>query len=256
MKFIKNTAQLTLLALSASCLITLSAAAEQNDMKAEKSSQPTANDKDMTRASLVDYFVYEGEQSRLLRDANQTFLRVREQENNASLKSLLPKAKCVAVFPRVTKAAVLIGGSHGDGVASCRTEDGNWSQVSFLDLYKMSFGTELGVKGTELVMLFMSESAEEELKSGQISFGANMTGVAGSSDVGLSESTIEDDVALYSSSGGLFAGIGLDGTYLKVDTSELEDFYKEPVTQVSVLTTYNKKGKVEEVDALIRTIEQ
>jgi len=36
-------------------------------------------------------------------------------------------AKCIAVIPSMVKIAVGFGGSHGKGVATCRTESGAWS---------------------------------------------------------------------------------------------------------------------------------
>jgi lipid-binding SYLF domain-containing protein len=40
---------------------------------------------------------------------------------------VMSDAKCVAVIPSMVKIAVGIGGSHGKGVATCRTESGMWS---------------------------------------------------------------------------------------------------------------------------------
>ena len=40
---------------------------------------------------------------------------------------VMSDAKCVAVIPSMVKIAVGFGGSHGKGVATCRTEDGRWS---------------------------------------------------------------------------------------------------------------------------------
>jgi len=36
-------------------------------------------------------------------------------------------AKCIAVIPSMVKIAIGFGGSHGKGVATCRTEGGTWS---------------------------------------------------------------------------------------------------------------------------------
>jgi lipid-binding SYLF domain-containing protein len=40
---------------------------------------------------------------------------------------VMSDAKCVAVIPSMVKVAVGFGGSHGKGVATCRTESGLWS---------------------------------------------------------------------------------------------------------------------------------
>jgi len=48
-------------------------------------------------------------------------------------RSLLAKAECIAVFPKVLKAGFILGGSGGRGVASCRTPTG-WSAPAYFEI--------------------------------------------------------------------------------------------------------------------------
>src|SRR5437762_460951 len=45
-------------------------------------------------------------------------------------QEVLEHAKCVAVVPNMLKGGFVLGGSHGKGVATCRTENG-WSAPAF-----------------------------------------------------------------------------------------------------------------------------
>ena len=49
------------------------------------------------------------------------------------------KAQCVLVVPSYKKGAFLVGGQYGQGIATCRTENG-WSAPAFIQLTGASFG--------------------------------------------------------------------------------------------------------------------
>jgi lipid-binding SYLF domain-containing protein len=53
-------------------------------------------------------------------------------------------AKCVAVVPSLVKIAVGFGGSHGKGIATCRTEGGSWSAPAPITITGGSWGLQLG----------------------------------------------------------------------------------------------------------------
>jgi lipid-binding SYLF domain-containing protein len=43
---------------------------------------------------------------------------------------VMSDSKCIAVIPSMVKVAVGFGGSHGKGVATCRTGSGHWSAAA------------------------------------------------------------------------------------------------------------------------------
>src|SRR6266849_543238 len=62
-------------------------------------------------------------------------------------------AKCVAVIPSMVKIAIGFGGSHGKGVATCRTENGKWSAPAPITITGGSWGLQLGGQAVDLVMV-------------------------------------------------------------------------------------------------------
>jgi len=44
---------------------------------------------------------------------------------------VLEDAKCIAVVPGLKQAGFIVGGHHGDGVATCKLTNGRWSPRSF-----------------------------------------------------------------------------------------------------------------------------
>src|SRR4029453_15084134 len=63
--------------------------------------------------------------------AAQAFAAIMQVPDKAIPQDLLSRAKAVAVFPRVIKVAVTVGGDGGRGVVSRHTEAG-WGDPVFL----------------------------------------------------------------------------------------------------------------------------
>src|SRR5579863_4672859 len=70
---------------------------------------------------------------------------------------VMSDAKCVAVIPSMVKIAVGFGGSHGKGVATCRTEDGRWSAPAPITITGGSWGLQLGGQADDLVMVVTND---------------------------------------------------------------------------------------------------
>src|SRR5947209_6103550 len=64
---------------------------------------------------------------------------------------VMNEAKCIAVIPSMVKVAIGFGGSHGKGVATCRTENGKWSSPEPITSTGGSGGLRLGVQAAVLV---------------------------------------------------------------------------------------------------------
>lgn len=71
----------------------------------------------------------------------------------------LAHAKEARVFPRVTKARLILGGPGGNGVLVARQPDGSWSAPAFYSLGGGSAGAQIGFQQAEVVLCFMSELA-------------------------------------------------------------------------------------------------
>jgi SH3 domain-containing YSC84-like protein 1 len=112
-------------------------------------------------------------------------------ENMSSSKeiphSLLRHAKCVAVIPSLTKAGLIVGGEHGNGVISCRTSSG-WSAPGFITMTGGSIGLQAGGEHKDIVLL-MNEQGEEMLNKGHWDLGAEAVAAGPSGGAGGSEDT-------------------------------------------------------------------
>ena len=144
---------------------------------------------------------------------------------------LLQRAYAVAVVPDVIKVGLGIGGRRGKGVMVVRRDSGAWSNPVFVNLTGGSFGFQVGVQSTDVVLVFTSRQSIEGIVGGKITLGADAAVAAG--PVGRQSSAATDigltaQVYSYSRSSGLFAGVALDGSAMTIDSRSNEAFYAKP----------------------------
>jgi len=152
-------------------------------------------------------------------------------------RDILDKAECVAVFPSVIKAGLLIGGQGGRGVVSCRTAAG-WSAPAYFNLGGGSVGLQIGAQSTDFVMLFMNQNGLNSLLSDKFTLGADASvaaGPVGRQAGAATDAKLNAEILSYSRSKGLFAGLELKGVVIKPSKDDMRDVYGDGVTAKEVL---------------------
>jgi SH3 domain-containing YSC84-like protein 1 len=155
---------------------------------------------------------------------------------------VMSKAKCLAVIPSMVKIAVGFGGSHGKGVATCRTANG-WSAPAPITITGGSWGLQLGGQAVDLVMVVMNQAGMEHLLSSKFKLGADASAAAGpvGRDAGAdTDIKMKSEVLTYSRARGLFAGVDLNGAALTQDKDETHLLYGKFVPFTDILN-----GRVE-----------
>lgn len=138
-------------------------------------------------------------------------------------QDLLDKAECVIVFPSVKKVAMGVGGSYGRGAMTCRTGDdytGPWSAPVLYALEGASIGFQLGGQATDFVLLVMNDRGASSVLTSKVKLGADASAAAGPKGRTAGASTdavMRAEMLTYSRSRGLFAGVSLEGSTLRVD---------------------------------------
>lgn len=140
---------------------------------------------------------------------------------------IMNDAKCVAVIPSMVRIAVGFGGSHGKGVATCRTAHG-WSAPAPITITGGSWGLQLGGEAVDLVMIITNDQGMQHLLSSKFKLGADASAAAG--PVGRTTGADTDwkmkaEVLTYSRSRGIFAGIDLSGSAITQDKDETRLLY-------------------------------
>ncbi len=160
---------------------------------------------------------------------------------------VMSDAKCIAVIPSMVKIAIGFGGSHGKGVATCRTENGHWSAPAPITISGGSWGLQLGGQAVDLVMVVTNDDGMQHLLSSKFKLGADASAAAG--PVGRNAGADTDwkmkaEVLTYSRARGLFAGIDLSGSVIEQDKDETRILYGRFVPFSDILN-----GKVQPKEA-------
>ena len=148
-------------------------------------------------------------------------------------ENLLARAQCVVTIPHMKKGAFIVGVSHGAGFASCRTASG-WSAPSPISLSGGSVGLQAGGQETDVVMLFMSPKAHNQLLSSGFKLGAGTSVQAGPVGAGAQTGPAAD-VYTYLRKNGAFAGASISGSDLGQDNDATKVLYGTSIPQGDIL---------------------
>jgi SH3 domain-containing YSC84-like protein 1 len=160
---------------------------------------------------------------RMVDDTAATYKDMVKGLHGAVPNSVLTAARCIAVLPRVLTGAFVVGGTHGEGLASCRNGEAGWSQPAPVALNQGSIGLQAGVKSADLVFFFMTKEAEEALKKGAFTVGADLSVVGGNFDAGSALSSAA--VIVYARAEGVYAGASVNGSQFGKNQANLDSFY-------------------------------
>ena len=172
-----------------------------------------------------------------LRHTADTLKEIMATPEKGIPRGLLDHSQCIVIVPGMKKAAFVVGGEYGRGFASCRAGAG-WSGPAAIRMGGGSFGLQLGVDSTDLVLLVMNKRGLNHMLSDKFTIGADATAAAG--PVGR-DAKADTDVLLnaeilsWSRTKGLFAGVALNGTWVQSDKTENEKLYGKPTHHRDIL---------------------
>ncbi|MFN7930789.1 MAG: lipid-binding SYLF domain-containing protein [Blastocatellia bacterium] len=135
-------------------------------------------------------------------------------------QGVLNRSDCVAVIPSLKKGGLTFGGHWGRGVMSCRYDNKSWSPPVFFTVTGGSFGLQIGLQVTDLVMMISNRSGADALLGNKLELGASAgaTALMMGRHAGISSDMLMNSrVVSYARSRGLFAGVELKGAYFRPD---------------------------------------
>jgi lipid-binding SYLF domain-containing protein len=155
-------------------------------------------------------------------------------------QDLLDGCQCVAVIPSMKKGAFIFGGNYGKGAISCRTDNGNgpWSAPSMIMISGGSFGLQIGVQATDLVLVVMNLSGVESLLDTKFTLGGDASvaaGPLGRNAAAKTDALLTAKILAYSRSKGIFAGLSLNGEVLRPDNDANFVLYRKQLSPREIL---------------------
>lgn len=160
------------------------------------------------------------------REAVQLLTDVQAVPAKAIPKSVLRNAVAIAVFTNVKKGGFIVGGTGGDGVI-VRKKGKAWGPPVFYDMGGADVGLQIGVKKSDIILVFMNESSLNDLLDDEMELNAGVGATAGPQGETAGVSTgVKSNVYVYSHSSGGFAGATVGGGSVKANNSINEALYK------------------------------
>jgi SH3 domain-containing YSC84-like protein 1 len=150
---------------------------------------------------------------------------------------LFAPARCVIIVPGLKTGAVIVGGDYGRGFADCRSGD-SWAGPAAIRVRGGSFGAQLGVESTDLLILVMNQRGMDRLSADKFTIGADASaaiGPVGRTASAGTDATLRADLVTYARTKGVFAGVALDGTTITQDHSEDRSLYGRDVKNGEII---------------------
>lgn len=175
----------------------------------------------------------------LVRDAGTVLNEIMQEPDKGIPKSLLQDAQAIMIFPEVIKAGFIVGGRRGHGVVLTRNEQGLWGYPVPLTITGGNIGAQIGVQSTDLILMFKTKRGVENILRGKhLTLGADASVAAGPVGRNIAASTdtsFKTEILSWSRSRGLFAGVAVDGSKVKMESSSIAAFYGVPTPPVEVI---------------------
>src|SRR6202167_4337948 len=169
-----------------------------------------------------------------------TLIDMMRAADNGIPQDLLDKAHCVVVVPGMKKAGFIFGAKYGRGFAVCRREGASgWSAPAAMRSEGGSFGFQIGISDTDVVLLVMNDGGMKHLLSDKFTLGGDASVAAGPIGRDASARTdaeLQAEMLSYSRSHGLFAGISLAGATLRPDGDTNRELYGHDTTNREILS--------------------
>lgn len=139
-----------------------------------------------------------------------------------TMADLVKNSYGVVIIPNFYKAAIGIGGSYGEGLVLRHNPDtGRWYGPSFMNITGASYGLQIGVQSTALLLVINNKRGMEHFYGDTVKLGANVdiaAGPVGRSAGAATDVNLKASIYSYSMSKGLFAGMSLGGSVMSTDT--------------------------------------
>ena len=155
-------------------------------------------------------------------------------------EAMLADAQAVAVIPNVVKGSFVVGIRHGRGIVVIRDMHGVWQLPIFITLTGGSVGWQAGLQATDVILVFKTRQSVDGLLRGKFTVGVDAAAAAGPlgrQATAATDAQLKAEILSYSRSRGLFAGVSLAGSFLRVDSIAGQLYYGTPWLTPEELTS-------------------
>lgn len=185
----------------------------------------------------------ERELNHLISDASYALVDIATARETNIPDYLLSNCDAIVILPEMYKGGLIIGGSVGKGVISVKSrQTGEWSSPAFIEVVSGSFGWQIGIEKSELVLVIVGRKAVEMFLEDSFKLGADASiaaGPIGRKGQAAVDYKLDNQIYSYSKTKGLFAGISLEGSVVSVLGELNGTYYGSGTTPADILMRQN-----------------
>lgn len=163
-------------------------------------------------------------------EATTVFAQAMQMPQNEIPRNLLANAQAIAIVPSMMRGAFVFGVQWGKGVLIIRDPNGAWQAPRMIQVAGGSFGYQIGVQATDLILVFRTPQSVQNLLRGTLKVGVDASAAAG--PIGRQTSASTDlnlaEILSYSRARGAFVGVSIDGSSISLDPSAEAIYYQPP----------------------------
>lgn len=174
-----------------------------------------------------------------------------------NMGGLLREAKGIAIFPSVIKAGFIVGGRYGEGLVLRRDQaNGGWFGPNFVTITGASFGFQIGVQSTALVLIIMNEQGMQGFTGGKFTLSGDLAATAGPVGHQKGKGTdFKSAIYSYAMGKGLFAGVSLEGAGIEGLPETNQKYWGAALTGDEIMQKKTDDGRVasliKEIDVIM-----
>jgi len=173
-------------------------------------------------------------QQELIVDAGETWDRFVSDPDMTWFQKHKNEALAFLISPGIVRAGFIIGGSGGRAVLVAKPDKVWWKGPAFYTLATPSIGFQAGVEKSEVMMMVMTKKGLDSLMKSSMKLGGDATFAIG--PIGAGAGTIpKGDFVVFSRSKGVYGGVNVNGTVIKVEEDFNNAYYGEPVTPIDLI---------------------
>ncbi|HKF72054.1 MAG TPA: lipid-binding SYLF domain-containing protein [Stellaceae bacterium] len=165
-------------------------------------------------------------------------------------RDLLHRARGVMIIPSLVKAGFIFGGQGGTGVLLSRDpRSGTWSYPAFYGMGAGSFGLQIGVEVSKIMLIIMNDKALNAVMAAEFKIGAEAGIAVATLGAGAEASTTAAggaDIYALAESAGLFGGVAIQGGIVKPRVQQDHNYYGANVTAQQIVLARSAKNPAAE----------
>jgi SH3 domain-containing YSC84-like protein 1 len=153
------------------------------------------------------------------------------------VRDYIRRARAVLIVPQLVKGGFFVGAQGGNGVLIPHGKDG-WGDPGFYAMGAASFGLQIGVEVSEIVLIIMNDKALRAVTRNQFKVGAEAGIAVATLGAGAEANTTSNagaDIYGFAISKGLFGGIAVEGGIIHPRDGWASSYYGGQHTSASVV---------------------